>query len=159
MRNATDVTLNTIPKLKKTSLRFAFVNVKELKMENASMLENNDELSEVKRRTDELIKRREEELRERRENGIVLNADDLENLPAHVKSITVNACEDYKKEVGLVSLQRVGDAEDWEHVLQLCEPSECGGTGEAEEHDGGRGRVPEQQQRLCVGGEELSVAV
>ena len=109
MRNASDVTLNTIPKLKKTSLRFAFVSVKELKMENASMLENNDELSELKRRTDELIKKREEELRERRENGIVLNADDLENLPAHVKSITVNACEDYKKEV--LDLSRFSELE------------------------------------------------
>ena len=109
MRNASDVTLNTIPKLKKTSLRFAFVSVKELKMENASMLENNDELSEVKRRTDELIKKREEELRERRENGIVLNADDLESLPACVKSITVNACEDYKKEV--LDLSRFNELE------------------------------------------------
>ena len=159
LRNASDVTLITIPKLDDLSLQFAFLNVKELKMENASMLERNGELMKWKMQIAEERRREEEELRERRENGIVLNADDLENLPAHVKSITVNACEDYKKEVGLVSLQRVGDAEDWEHVLQLCEPSECGGTGEAEEHDGGRGRVPEQQQRLCVGGEELSVAV
>ena len=98
MRNASDVTLNTIPKLKKTSLRFAFVNVKELKMENASMLENNDELMKIK-----------EELRERRENGIVLNADDLESLPAHVTSITVNACEDYKKEV--LDLSRFSELE------------------------------------------------
>ena len=98
MRNASDVTLNTIPKLKKTSLRFAFVSVSELKMENASMLENNDELMKIK-----------EELRERRENGIVLNADDLENLPAHVKSITVNACEDYKKEV--LDLSRFSELE------------------------------------------------
>ena len=98
MRNASDVTLNTIPKLKKTSLRFAFVNVSELKMENASMLENNDELMKIK-----------EELQERRENGIVLNADDLENLPAHVKSITVNACEDYKKEV--LDLSRFSELE------------------------------------------------
>ena len=88
MRNASDVTLNTIPKLSDLSLRFAFVNVSELKMENASMLENNGELMRIK-----------EELRERRENGIVLNADDLENLPAHVKAITVNACEDYQNEV------------------------------------------------------------
>ena len=98
MRNASDVTLNTIPKLKKTSLRFAFVSVSELKMENASMLENNDELMKIK-----------EELRERRENGIVLNADDLESLPAHVKSITVNACEDYKKEV--LDLSRFSELE------------------------------------------------
>ena len=98
MRNASDVTLNTIPKLKKTSLRFAFVSVSELKMENASMLENNDELMKIK-----------EELQERRENGIVLNADDLENLPAHVKSITVNACEDYRKEV--LDLSRFSELE------------------------------------------------
>ena len=98
MRNASDVTLNTIPNINELSLPFAFMNVKELKMENASMLENNDELMKIK-----------EELRERRENGIVLNADDLESLPAHVKSITVNACEDYKKEV--LDLSRFSELE------------------------------------------------
>ena len=54
MRNASDVTLNTIPKLDDLSLQFAFLNVKELKMENAGMLENNGELMKIK-----------EELRER----------------------------------------------------------------------------------------------
>ena len=98
MRNASDVTLNTIPKLDDLSLQFSFVNVKTLEMENAGMLENNGELMKIK-----------EELRERRENGIVLNADDLESLPAHVKSITVNACEDYKKEV--LDLSRFSELE------------------------------------------------
>ena len=98
MRNASDVTLNTIPKLSDLSLPFAFKNVKTLEMENAGMLENNGELMKIK-----------EELRERRENGIVLNADDLESLPAHVKSITVNACEDYKKEV--LDLSRFSELE------------------------------------------------
>ena len=98
MRNASDVTLNTIPKLDDLSLQFSFMNVKTLEMENAGMLENNGELLKIK-----------EELRERRENGIVLNADDLESLPAHVKSITVNACEDYKKEV--LDLSRFSELE------------------------------------------------
>ena len=105
MRNASDVTLNTIPKLNDLSLRFAFVNVSELKMENAGLLERNGEL--MKWRIPD--KRSREELRERRENGIVLNADDLESLPAHVKSITVNACEDYKKEV--LDLSRFSELE------------------------------------------------
>ena len=98
MRNASDVTLSTIPKLDDLSLQFSFVNVKTLEMENAGMLESNSELLKIK-----------EELRERRENGIVLNADDLESLPAHVKSITVNACEDYKKEV--LDLSRFSELE------------------------------------------------
>ena len=139
MRNASDVTLNTIPKLKKTSLRFAFVNVSELKMDNASMLEKNDELSELKRRTDELIKKREEkkrkeeeekrkreeeekkrveeekrrveeELRERKENGIVLNTAELNALPVNVKSITVKACDDYQNEV--LDLSRFTELEE-----------------------------------------------
>ena len=105
MRYATDVTLNTIPKLDELSLPFAFLNVKELKMKNASLLERNGEL--MKWRIPD--KRSREELRERRENGIVLNADDLESLPAHVKSITVNACEDYKKEV--LDLSRFSELE------------------------------------------------
>ena len=98
MRNASDVTLNTIPKLNDLNLQFAFMNVSELKMDNASMLESNVSLRKTM-----------EELRERRENGIVLNADDLESLPAHVKSITVNACEDYKKEV--LDLSRFSELE------------------------------------------------
>ena len=109
LRNASDVTLNTIPKLDDLSLQFAFLNVKELKMENAGMLERNGELMKWKMQIAEERRREEEELRERRENGIVLNADDLENLPAHVKSITVNACEDYKKEV--LDLSRFSELE------------------------------------------------
>ena len=109
MRNANDVTLNTIPKLDDLSLQFAFLNVKELKMENASLLERNGELMKWKMQIAEERRREEEELRERRENGIVLNADDLENLPACVKSITVNACEDYKKEV--LDLSRFSELE------------------------------------------------
>ena len=64
---------------------------------------------EERKRREEEERKREEELRERRENGIVLNADDLENLPAHVKSITVNACEDYRKEV--LDLSRFSELE------------------------------------------------
>ena len=109
MRNASDVTLSTIPKLDDLSLQFAFMNVKTLEMENAGMLENNGELLKWKREIEEVERKREEELRERRENGIVLNADDLESLPAHVKSITVNACEDYKKEV--LDLSRFSELE------------------------------------------------
>ena len=109
MRNASDVTLNTIPNINELSLPFAFKNVKTLEMENASLLENNGELVKWKMQIVEERRREEEELRERRENGIVLNADDLENLPAHVKSITVNACEDYKKEV--LDLSRFSELE------------------------------------------------
>ena len=139
MRNASDVTLNTIPKLNDLSLRFAFVNVSELKMDNASMLEKNDELSELKRRTDELIKKREEkkrkeeeekrkregeekkrveeekrrveeELRERKENGIVLNAEELNALPVNAKKLWVKKCEDYQNEV--LDLSRFTELEE-----------------------------------------------
>ena len=138
MRNASHVTLMAIPKLKKTSLRFAFVSVSELKMENASMLENNDELSELKRRTDELIKKREEkkrkeeeekrkreeeekkrveeekrrveeELRERKEKGIVLNTEELNALPVNAKKLWVKKCEDYQNEV--LDLSRFAELE------------------------------------------------
>ena len=109
MRYASDVTLMTIPKLDDLSLPFAFKNVKALEMENASLLENNGELMKWKMQIAGERRREEEELRERRENGIVLNADDLESLPAHVKSITVNACEDYKKEV--LDLSRFSELE------------------------------------------------
>ena len=65
LRNASDVTLMTIPKLDDLSLQFAFLNVKELKMENAGMLENNGELLKWKREIEEEKKRREEEERKR----------------------------------------------------------------------------------------------
>ena len=109
MRNASDVTLMTIPKLDDLSLPFAFKNVKALEMENASLLERNGELMKWTMQIAEERRKEEEELRRRRESGIVLNADDLESLPACVKSITVNACEDYKKEV--LDLSRFSELE------------------------------------------------
>ena len=58
-----------IPALKKLILRFAFVGVSELEMENASLLESYKELGELKRKQDEEKerRRREEEERRRRE--------------------------------------------------------------------------------------------
>ena len=127
-RNVRKVTMVDIPVLTTAYVRMGFVDVKELEMENASLMENNEKLGELKRKQDEERerrrreeeerKRREEEerkrrelelkeLRERREKGIVLNAEDLENLPVHVKSIDVKKCEDYKKEV--LDLSRFGE--------------------------------------------------
>ena len=88
-----------IPALKEMILRLAFVDVKELKMENASLLENHEKLGVIKRKQDEEKERREKEKKEQRENGIVLNAEDLESLSTELKSIDVKKCEDYQKEV------------------------------------------------------------
>ena len=116
-RNVRKVEMVDIPALKEMILRLAFVDVKELKMENASLLENHEKLGVIKRKQDEererrrreeeRRKRREEEERlrlekekkERRENGIVLNAEDLESLSVELKSIDVKKCEDYQNEV------------------------------------------------------------
>ena len=119
-RNVKKVTMVDIPVLTTAYVRMGFVDVKELEMENASLMENHEKLGEMKRKQDEERERRRreeeerrrreeeermrrelelKELRERREKGIVLNAEDLENLPVHVKSINVKKCEDYKKEV------------------------------------------------------------
>ena len=149
-RNVRKVTMVDIPALTTSYVRMGFVDVKELEMENASLMENHEKLGELKRKQDEERerrrreeeerrrreeerkrkeeerrkkeeeerKRREEEermrrelelkeLRERREKGIVLNAEDLENLPVHVKSINVEKCEDYRKEV--LDLSRFGE--------------------------------------------------
>ena len=135
-RNVRKVTMVDIPALTTSYVRMGFVDVKELEMENASLMENHEKLGELKRKQDEEEerrrreeeekrktveeerKRREEEermrrelelkeLRERREKGIVLNAEDLENLPVHVKSINVEKCEDYRKEV--LDLSRFGE--------------------------------------------------
>ena len=68
-RNVRKVEMVDIPALKETILRFAFVDVKELRMENASLLENHEKLGVIKRKQDEEKerRRREEEERKRRE--------------------------------------------------------------------------------------------
>ena len=68
-RNVRKVEMVDIPALKKTILRFAFVDVRELKMENASLLENHEKLGVIKRKQDEEKerRRREEEEKKRRE--------------------------------------------------------------------------------------------
>ena len=63
MRNASDVTLMTIPKLNELNLQFAFVNTTELSMENASLFESNNELIELKRQTEERRRMEEEQRR------------------------------------------------------------------------------------------------
>ena len=55
-----------IPALKEMILRLAFVDVKELKMENASLLENHEKLGVIKRKQDEERERRRKEEEERK---------------------------------------------------------------------------------------------
>ena len=68
-RNVRKVEMVDIPALKKLILRFAFVDVSELEMENASLLENHEKLGVIKRKQDEEKerRRREEEERKRRD--------------------------------------------------------------------------------------------
>ena len=65
-RNVRKVEMVEIPALKETILRFAFVDVKELKMENASLLENHEKLGVIKRKQDEERERRRKEEEERK---------------------------------------------------------------------------------------------
>ena len=74
----------------------AFLSVKELTVENAGMLENHAGLKNAKKRIEE--EKRVDEEKRRREEGIVLNAEDMENLADDVTSISVKACDDYEKE-------------------------------------------------------------
>ena len=67
LRNVKKVRLVNLPKLSVMVLRFAFVNVKELEMENASLLESHEVLGEVMRKKREEERRREEEERRRKE--------------------------------------------------------------------------------------------
>ena len=67
LRNVKKVRLVNLPKLTVMVLRFAFVDVKELEMENASLLESHEVLGEVMRKKREEERRREEEERRRRE--------------------------------------------------------------------------------------------
>ena len=128
LRNVKKVRLVNLPKLTVMVLRFAFVDVKELEMENASLLESHEVLGEVmrkkreeeRRREEEEKRRREEEKRreeerqkrlmkekrkkeekekKRRENGIVICLDDLEHLSPNLTTITIQSCKDYRSEV------------------------------------------------------------
>ena len=125
LRYVQDVTMVNIPVLKKLILRFAFVGVSELEMENASLLESYKELGELKkkqdeekekerlRREEEERKRKEQELKEkkeRRENGIVLNAEELNALPMNTKKLWVEECDDYQNEV--LDLSRFTELEE-----------------------------------------------
>ena len=98
-RNVRKVEMVDIPALKEMVLRLAFVDVSELKMENASLLESHEKLGVIKRKQEEERLRLEKEKKERREKGIVLNAEDLESLSVELKSIDVKKCEDYQNEV------------------------------------------------------------
>ena len=66
LRNVKKARLVNLPKLSVMVLRFAFVNVKELEMENASLLESHEVLGEMMRKKREEERRREEEERRRR---------------------------------------------------------------------------------------------
>ena len=109
-RNVRKVEMVDIPALKEMILRLAFVDVSELKMENASLLENHEKLGVIKRKQEEERLRKEKEKKERRENGIVLNAEDLESLSVELKSIDVKKCEDYQNEV--LDLSRFTELEE-----------------------------------------------
>lgn len=109
----------SIPNLTQYSLRYAFKDVKQLTIKDASMLEQYNEFvsfhrsveekrqSELKKKEEEERrkkkeeeeKRKREEERKRREKGIVLNAEDFASLSDHLTSITVNACENYQQEI------------------------------------------------------------
>lgn len=101
LRNADSVELVNIPSLTKLVLRFAFVRVRVLTMENASMFESVDVLRDVQSKHGDQTRESEEDLwrrerdRKRREQGIVENAADFCNLPSSLTTITVNACGDY----------------------------------------------------------------
>ena len=67
LRNVKKVRLVNLPKLSVMVLRFAFVDVKEMEMENASLLESHEVLGEMMRKKREEERRKEEEERRRRE--------------------------------------------------------------------------------------------
>ena len=79
LRCVQHVTMVNIPALKKLILRFAFVDVGELRMENASLLENHEKLGVIKRKQDEEKerRRREEEEKKRREEEERLRKEDM----------------------------------------------------------------------------------
>ena len=62
-RNVRKVEMVDIPALKEMVLRLAFVDVSELKMENASLLESHEKLGVIKRKQEEERLRLEKERR------------------------------------------------------------------------------------------------
>ena len=70
LRNMKKARLVNLPKLSVMVLRFAFVDVKELEMENASLLESHEVLGEVMRKKREEERRREEEEKRREKSKL-----------------------------------------------------------------------------------------
>ena len=153
LRNMHTVRLVNIPALVKASNPYAFAELKEFTVENASLLEKNpaivekrkqdalrkqSEEEERKRRREEEKRREEEERKKRQEKGIVLEPDDYHRVPLHVKTLLISGCG-------------VGGVTDWVRVFQLCEQSECSGTEEAEECGDWGEELPEREQRQRVG--------
>ena len=99
LRNVRTVSLINIPKITKMTLRFAFVGVKTLRMENASMLEKHDELRDLMSRVNEESSKHQEEERQRKEQGVVESASEFNSLGADSTMITVSSCDDYMNEV------------------------------------------------------------
>ena len=106
LRNSRIVELVNIPNLTEMALQFAFANVKELKMENASMFERNEELLEWKKKTEDSMRveverkeKEEEERKNRIEKGHVVTVEEFEDLHDGVASMIIEGCKDYSREV------------------------------------------------------------
>ena len=80
LRNVKKVRLVNLPKLTVMVLRFAFVDVKELEMENASLLESHEVLGEVMREKREEERKREEEERRRKEEEVKKIQSEIKNI-------------------------------------------------------------------------------
>ena len=108
------VRLVNIPALVKASNPYAFAELKEFTVENASLLEKNpaivekrkqdalrkqNEEEERKRRREEEKRREEEERKKRQEKGIVLEPDDYHRVPLHVKTLLISGCGDFSNAI------------------------------------------------------------
>ena len=114
LRNMHAVRLVNIPALVKASNPYAFAELKEFTVENASLLEKNpaivekrkqdalrkqSEEEERKRRREEEKRREEEERKKRQEKGIVLEPDDYHRVPLHVKTLLISGCGDFSNAI------------------------------------------------------------
>ena len=114
LRNMHTVRLVNIPALVKASNPYAFAELKEFTVENASLLEKNpaivekrkqdalrkqNEEEERKRRREEEKRREEEERKKRQEKGIVLEPDDYHRVPLHVKTLLISGCGDFSNAI------------------------------------------------------------
>ena len=115
----------SIPSLVKANNPYAFAELKEYTIENASLLEKNpaivekqrqeklrkqNEEEERRKKKEEIERREAEERQKRQEKGVVLEPDDYYRVPSNVKTLLISGCGEFSN--AILDLFRFSELEE-----------------------------------------------